>query len=103
MGTRYRLGVAGGTEPDPDNSSFDADNSRAAVFLSFEGGSPENQRIASTVAFSGSYHSGTVSREFVYLQNAYSYTRRFTAYQSLEIDINRDWRRGSGGKLSFVY
>jgi hypothetical protein len=70
--------------------------------LSFDGGSPESQRLASTIAFSGSYHSGTVSREFVYLQNAYSYSRRFMAYQSLEIDINRDWRRDvEGSSLSF--
>jgi hypothetical protein len=102
IGTRYRLGVAGGTEPDPSNSSFDSENARAAVFVSFEGGSPETQRFASTVAFSGSYHSGTVSREFVYLQAAYSRARRFTAYQSLEIDINRDWRQeAEGSSLSF--
>jgi len=102
IGTRYRFGVAGGAEPDPSNSNFDSENARAAVFLSFEGGAPETQRIASTVAFSGSYHGGTVSREFVYLQNAYSHTRRFVVYQSLEIDINRDWRQeAEGSSLSF--
>ncbi len=102
IGTRYRLGVAGGTEPDPSNSNFDSENARAAVFVSFESGLAETQRIAATAAFSGSYHSGTVSREFVYLQAAYSRTRRFTAYQSIEIDINRDWRQeAEGSSLSF--
>jgi len=102
IGARYRVGVAGGTEPDPENSSFSTENARAAVFFSVDAGSYETQRLASTVAFSGSYHSGTVSREFVYLQNAYSYARRFTAYQSLEVDVNRDWRReAAGSSLTF--
>jgi len=52
----------------------------------------------SAAALTGTYVSGTVSREFVYWQNSFNLYRRFSLFQSVEIDLNRDWRRDVSGE-----
>jgi hypothetical protein len=91
-GGRFGYGMALGTEPYVQNSFYNADSRKIGFFLTHTAGSYDHQRLASTIAISGSYNRDVVSREFVYLQNAFSHARRFTAFQSVEIDINRHWR-----------
>lgn len=101
-GVHYRVGFAAGAEPDATDSSFDPDTRKIGFFISRDAGVYEGHRLSTTVALSASYYRDLVSREFVYLQNTYSYARRFTLYQSVEVDVNRQWRlQASSGRLSF--
>lgn len=94
---RFRVGGAGGMEPDLEDSSFQPNHRRYGVFLTYETGTFETRRWQSTVAFSGSYKEGIIDREFGYVQNVLSFGQRLSLYHSVEVDINRGWRRTAEG------
>jgi hypothetical protein len=93
-----RAGAAGGLAPDPLNLNIDSDRVQAGGYLAFDYESLQRWRFTTSAALTGSYKSGTVSREFVYWQNVFNLYRRFALFQSVEIDINRDWRRDAAGE-----
>lgn len=92
----WRVGVAGGTQPSLRTLAFQTAEHKFGIFLNFEKGEYGKQRVSSTAAFSGRYHKGEVSREFFYLQNTTSFGGKFSLYQTVEIDLNRNWKRDSG-------
>ncbi len=92
------IGVAAGTEPTGDSGSFGLAQKKYGAFLTYRAGAYDSRRLSSTLALSGSYDSGHVSREFIYIQNDYWLARRLSLYQSVEIDINRKWRRAAQGQ-----
>ncbi len=98
LGAHFRVGVAAGMEPNFQTSAFNSKRNKYGAFLALETGSYARQRFATTVAFSASSENGTVNREFVYLQNNYTLANRISLYQSVEIDLNRRWRRAAAGK-----
>ncbi|MFQ5444787.1 MAG: hypothetical protein ACE5EK_09240 [Nitrospinales bacterium] len=93
MNSRWRIGVAGGSQPGLRNSALQTSEQKFGFFLNFEKGDYQTQRISSTVAFSGTYHDGTNSREFVYLQNNFWMSKKFSVYQTVEVDFNRGWKQ----------
>ena len=93
-----RIGFAAGKDPDPQTAAFDANRSKFGAFVAFESGSYDRQKLATTIAYAGSHDGGMINREFIYLQNNYWRSRRFSIYQSIEIDLNRDWRKQAAGK-----
>lgn len=99
---RYGFGMAVGTEPYVQSRFYNPDSRKVGFFLTRTAGSYDHQRLASTIAISGSYNGDVVSREFIYVQNTFSHARRFTAFQSVEVDINRHWRMDvSNERISF--
>lgn len=98
----YRVGVVGGLEPDPVNMRVQPHNRKFGSFVNWQGGSHRGNRLSLTTAVSGSYVDGLVDREFGYLQAVYSYSSRLYLYQSVEVDVNRDWRMDANGtRVSF--
>ena len=74
--------------------------------MNYENGDYRTQKISSTVAFSGRYHDGETSREFIYMQNNFWRGSLFSIYQTVEVDINRGWKTQTGAtslQLSNVY
>ncbi len=92
MNGHWRVGVAGGTQPGLRNSAFQTNEQKFGLFVNFEKGDYQTQRLSSAIAFSGSYHGGKTSREFVYLQNNFGIGSTFSVYQTVEIDFNRGWK-----------
>ncbi|MGD8413210.1 MAG: hypothetical protein PVF33_03200 [Candidatus Latescibacterota bacterium] len=98
----FRAGVAAGLTPDPYDLGVSADGTQAGGFIALDYEVPRLWRFNSSAALTGRYHSGTVSREFVYWQNAFNYYNRLSVFQTVEIDLNRDWRRDTaGGSATF--
>jgi hypothetical protein len=96
---RYlRVGAAGGLAPDLIDMSFSTDRAQAGGFVAFDYESQRRWRFTTSAAASGQYTSGTVSREFLYWQNVFNLYRRFSLFQSVEIDLNRDWRYDAAGE-----
>lgn len=93
-----RLGMAGGTQPNLRNSGFQTNEQKFGVFINYEKGDYQSQRFETSLAFSGSYVKGVVSREFLYLQNNYWMGSKFSIYQTLEVDINRGWKKAGGSQ-----
>jgi hypothetical protein len=93
-----RIGVFGGTQPDLQNSKFQTAVKKYGAYFNLAIGSYQNQYFETTIAGAAQYHSSTVSREFLYFQNNYSYNSRLTIYQSMEVDINRQWRKEKAGQ-----
>ena len=98
MTPNIQIGFAAGKEPDEETSTFRSVRNKYGAFVALETGSYQKQRLATTVAVSASYEKGMVNREFVYLQNNYWLADRLSIYQSVEIDLNRDWRKAAAGK-----
>lgn len=95
---QFHWGLFGGTQPEWQYSDFQTSFQKYGAFVSYQKGDYGEQRFESTLAAAGAYHSSTVSREFLYLQNSYNYGRKWNVYQSLELDINRDWRKKKTGE-----
>jgi len=99
----FKLGVAGGTTPDRLTSEPDFDRRKFGLFLSWEIGEYATRRVALTAALSSEYDKTTVSRDFIYFQGTYSKKNLVSLYQSVEIDLNRDWRYDrSGERFTFT-
>lgn len=103
IGGGVAAGVLAGTQPDWRNSAFQTTIQKYAGYVSLEAGERGGQHFEATAAGVGEYNSGTVSREFMYVQTRFNAGRKLYLYQSAEMDINRDWRKeksGSGTSLT---
>lgn len=103
---KLKSGVFAGTQPQWQYSSFQSSMEKYGGFLNFTQGEYGQNRFESTLAAAGEYHKGVISREFLYLQNNYSGGSRWNFYHSMELDINRDWRKeltSSSVALSSLY
>jgi hypothetical protein len=89
-------GIFAGTQPQWQYADFQASLQKYGA--NFKKGNRRNIRYESTVAFAAEYHSSTVSREFIHLRNRISRNGKWNIYQSLDLDINRDWRKERTGK-----
>jgi hypothetical protein len=102
VGPHLTLGAAGGLDPDIEDSSLRTNRQKYGMFVAYERGTYATTRLATTFAFSGSYAEGTINREFGYVQNVLSFARRLSIYHSMEVDLNRGWRKSAnGGTVSF--
>jgi hypothetical protein len=102
----FHVGAFAGTQPEWQYSEFQTSLQKYGGYLGYTRGDFKAHRLESTVAAAGAYHSGTVSREFLYVRNAVTLAGRWNIFQSAEIDLNRDWRKaksGSSADLSNLY
>jgi hypothetical protein len=93
----WRFGVTGGLQPNLSTSSLQSEHRKFGTFVNYTAGDYQTRRFSSSVAFSGSYRSGDVSREFVYWQNTFNAGSGLSLYQTVEFDMNRAWRKDSTG------
>lgn len=98
----FRMGILGGTQPDWRDSNFQTKYRKYGLYLNYRKGDYQTRRFESTLAAAAQYYTSTVSREFLYLQNNYSFGTRFNLYQSAEMDINRGWRKEKSGGRGMV-
>lgn len=94
----FRYGIFAGTQPEWQYSDFQTSLQKYGGYLNYRKGDYGGFRMESTVAAAGVYHSSTVSREFLYIQNTLSNSSRWHLYQSTEIDVNRGWRKEKAGE-----
>ncbi len=90
---KMKTGIFAGTQPQWQFSNFQTSMEKYGGFLNYTSGTYSGRRFESTLAAAGEYHGATVSREFLYWQNSYSSNQRWNFYQSMELDINRAWRK----------
>ena len=88
-----KTGVFAGTQPQWQFSNFQTSMEKYGGFINYTQGTYDHGRFESTLAAAGEYHGAVVSREFIYWQNSYNRNHRWNFYHSMELDINRDWRK----------
>lgn len=88
----WAIGVIGGIQPDWRTSAFDTEITKAAYYLNFRKRGEAAQYFDATLAFSGEYGDGEVSRELFYWRGTFR-QGKFGLYSSLEMDLNRGWRK----------
>ncbi|MFQ5454318.1 MAG: hypothetical protein ACE5D6_09050 [Candidatus Zixiibacteriota bacterium] len=93
----YRVGVVIGTEPDAQNTGIKFNRRKFGAFITLEKGSYATRHLMLTAALSTSYEKGNINREFFYFQGNYSHDSWISLYQSVELDINRSWRKNADG------
>ncbi len=87
------LGMALGAEPEVYDTNLELDRRKVGFFVTYEDASTQKRFLSTTLAISGSYKNHTVRREFLYWQTQFSLRNLISIYQSLELDINRGWRK----------
>jgi hypothetical protein len=92
-----RGGIFYGTQPNPQTSSIHSNLTKAGI-LGIYSTSIGTQQISSTVALSGEYHLGSISREFAYVQTQWNVSRSISVYENAEVNFYRGWRRTAEGK-----
>jgi hypothetical protein len=99
-------GVFAGTQPQWQYADFQTTLQKYGAYVNFKKGHRRGIRYESTLALAAEYHTSTVSREFIHLRNRISQSGKWNIYQSLDLDINRDWRKERTGEsmiLSNLY
>lgn len=91
-------GIFAGTQPEWQYSEFQTSFQKYGTFVNYRHGDYNADRFESTLALAGTYHLKTISREVIFLQNNYNHNRIWNVYQSLELDVNRGWRRDKTGE-----
>ena len=98
ISARWQWGVFAGFQPELVYSRVQTNRRKYGLYLHYVGGKNTAQRFESTFAASGEYEGSTVSRELIYLQSSYYETGCWNLYQSMELDLNRQWRKEKTGK-----
>ena len=93
----WRWSFFAGVEPDPVTSGVSTNKLKAGSLIRWNSPTSNEYRIVSSLALVGVYNRGEIDREYMYLSNDFSSTRRFTVNQSAEIQINRGWRKNAAG------
>jgi hypothetical protein len=92
------VGVFAGAQPDWHDADFQTSLQKYGASVRFTNDHEQHLHLASTLALAGEYHSSTLSREFIYVQNDVRFGTRVRLYQSATLDVNRDWRKEKSGK-----
>jgi hypothetical protein len=103
---KFNWGIFAGTQPEWQYSDFQISYQKYGAYASYSSGDYKTSRFESTLAFAGTYHNSDISREVLFWQNNYNRNRKWSIYQSLEVDLNRDWRKKAAGEnfsLSGLY
>ena len=80
------VGIFGGSTPDPTSWSYNPDGKIAGAFVNFEGGSYDDLHYTSTSGLGVNALKWQITRPFVFFENAFSYKRWFSIYDSLQAD-----------------
>jgi len=80
------VGMFAGTTPDPTSWNYNPNREMAGSFVNFEGGSYEGLKYSSTTGLGLSRLSWQPERDFVFLENSFSWKRYFSVFQNLEVD-----------------
>ena len=106
LSSKFNFGIFAGAQPQWQYSDFQSSLQKYGFYLNYLKGDYRSLRFESTLAAAGEYHNGTISREFVYIQNRLSNSNDWSFYQGMSLDINRDWRKEISGEsvsLSNLY
>ena len=79
-------GIFAGSTPDPTSWSYNPDGKIAGAFINFEGGSYDDLHYTSTSGFGVNALKWQITRPFVFFENAISYKRYISIYDSLQAD-----------------
>ena len=96
---KISVGAVGGLRPDYFDTGFRTDEKMFGIFTSYEMGQVKGRAFHLSASYLGSYRDGEVNREFIYLEGNYSRGAKLSTYNSIEIDLNRGWKKSSGESL----
>ena len=94
---RWAGGAFVGTQPDPVDYGYSGDLREYGGFVEYGNPVAAERRWALTGGAVASYQEGEINREFLFLQGRYD-DRRFSAYATQEVDLNRGWRKTQEGE-----
>jgi hypothetical protein len=98
LSERLETGVFVGTQPQWQYAGVQTDLQKYGAYINYSRGDRRKVRWQSTMALAAEYHMSTVSRELVHLKNRLNGGSTWSLYQSLDLDINRGWRKVKVGK-----
>lgn len=102
----FNMGILAGLAPEWQYADIQTKIRKYGAFATYRVMQDRLTTLETTLAVAGEYHQKTVSREFIYLQTQYNWNQKLWLYQSLELDMNRDWRKERTGQsvtLSNLY
>lgn len=94
----FSLGAFGGVQPQWQFTETSPTVQKFGAYLKYQSLQSRSAGMTLTLAGVGEYQGSTISREFVYLQTTINGPHGWSLYQSLELDVNRQWRRDRAGE-----
>jgi hypothetical protein len=84
--TRTVAGMFAGSTPDPTAWNYDPQRRIGGAFFNLHGGSFDAFHYSNTAGLGIDLLKWAVNRPFVFTENSFSFKRRFSLYQSMQID-----------------
>lgn len=95
-------GVFGGIQPRWQFLETTETIQKYGAYIRYQSPPAAARQLQWTVAGTGAYSGSTISREYLYVQSSFAAGNAWRFYQSLELDINRNWRRARAGEAVSV-
>ena len=106
LSINWYWGFMAGFKPEWQFSGFQTVEKKYGLYLGYQNKKNAGIYFNATLAAGGEYHESTVSREFLYFRSNIVSGKSWNIYHSMEIDINREWRKERAGNsisLSSLY
>jgi hypothetical protein len=98
---RWSIGLLSGTQPDYTGYGYSTDIREHGGFVKYERQGSTANGWSVTGGLVGSYHEGSIDREYLFGQ-WYGNTDRWTTSLAQEFDFNRGWKRSRGERAISV-
>jgi hypothetical protein len=95
----FSWGLFGGVQPDMTTIDFSTSMQKYGLYGTYRSGAYSGSYLQTTLAFVGSYTSGTVNREYAYFELRMNDRSGWRLDNSIELDYNRSWRRDYAGTI----
>lgn len=86
MGKRFTVGTFAGSTPDPTAWNYDPNRQMVGSFVSYERGSYESVRFASTAGMALTRSHWKPERQFLFFENSVQVNTKISIYHDLEVD-----------------
>jgi hypothetical protein len=93
LSPRLHIGVYGGLKSSWEFAGAEGSRQKYGLMVGYRSDRSAASRIETSLAVNTEYKGKTVSRENLYFQSSFSFNNKLFVYNSVEVDINRSWRK----------
>jgi hypothetical protein len=106
LSPRFYFGVYGGLKSSWQFAGAEQSRQKYGLVVGYRSDRSADSRIETSLAVNTEYNGKTISRENLYFQSSFIFNNRLFIYNSVDVDINREWRKEKSGEdlsLSALY
>ena len=98
LSPQFYIGVYGGLKSSWEFAGAEDSRQKYGLVLGYRSDRAAESRIETSLAVNSEYNGKTISRENLYFQSSLIFKNKLFIYNSLDVDINRLWRKEKTGE-----